>query len=53
MVYDPHKTGIQGEETACGFLEKKGYRILDRNFRSGRYEIDIIAQNGKNIVWRQ
>ena len=51
MVNDPHSTGIQGEEAACRYLEKKGYHILDRNFRGGRYEIDIVAQNGNIVVF--
>ena len=51
MVNDPHSTGIQGEEAACRYLEKKGYQILDRNFRGKRYEIDIVAQNGNTIVF--
>lgn len=35
---------------AAKFLEGKGYRILDRNWRSGKHEIDIIAQDGETIV---
>ena len=44
-------TGAQGEETAAGFLEARGYRILDRNFRGERYEIDIIAEQDETIVF--
>jgi putative endonuclease len=32
-----------GEEKACEFLRKKGYKIIDRNFRKGYGEIDIVA----------
>ncbi|MEM6343719.1 MAG: YraN family protein [Bacteroidota bacterium] len=35
--------GIQGEEIAAGFLEAKGYNILDRNYRYQKGEIDIVA----------
>ena len=38
------RTGSLGEDLAVEFLEKKGYKILERNWRSGRYEIDIIAE---------
>lgn len=35
--------GKQGELLACEYLEKKGYRIVVQNFRSGKGEIDLIA----------
>ena len=42
--------GIQGEQLACQFLEKKGYVILERNWRHAKHELDIIAQDGKELV---
>lgn len=45
------KTGAKGEFLACDFLEKKGYLILEKNWRSGRYEIDIIAELNNIIVF--
>ncbi len=42
-----------GEEEACRFLQKKGYKILQRNFRSAKGEIDIIARSGKMIVFAE
>lgn len=36
--------GKLGEDTACDFLIKNGYKILDRNWRCHPKEIDIIAQ---------
>ena len=35
--------GRRGEDVAVAFLEAKGYRILDRNVRWGREEVDIVA----------
>lgn len=35
--------GKKGEDLAAGWLSGRGYRILHRNWRHGRYEIDIIA----------
>lgn len=35
--------GRLGEIIASEFLEQKGYTILERNYRFGKSEIDIIA----------
>jgi len=45
-----NEKGKQGEEIAVEFLKKKGYKILETNWRLGRNEIDIIAIDGKFIV---
>ncbi|PHQ55248.1 MAG: endonuclease [Lutibacter sp.] len=39
-----HELGQKGEQLAVEFLQKKGYRILDRNWRYKKAEVDIIAQ---------
>ncbi|WP_018341982.1 YraN family protein [Cytophaga aurantiaca] len=36
--------GIAGEDKACMYLEQKGYKIFQRNYRAGKGEIDIVAQ---------
>jgi len=39
--------GSIGEKHAVEFLSKRGYEILERNFRIGRFgEVDIIAKEG-------
>ena len=44
--------GKKGEEIACDYLTKKGYKIVERNKRFSRYcEIDIIAQDKDTIVF--
>lgn len=43
--------GRFGERAAADFLKRKGYRILERNFRAGRNEIDIIASRRAEIVF--
>lgn len=35
--------GLKGEEAAVDWLRRNGFMILERNWRNGRYEIDIIA----------
>lgn len=48
---DEHlKTGALGEELACRYLEAAGYSILERNWRYGHKEIDIIAQLGGTLA---
>lgn len=43
--------GSQGEEYVMSFLEKEGYRIRARNYRTARGEIDIIAEHGETIAF--
>ena len=38
-----NKLGKKGEDTATRYLEKMKYKILKRNYRNRRGEIDIIA----------
>ena len=38
--------GRDGEDIACQFLERKGYKIIGRNYRRKWGEIDIIAEKG-------
>ena len=38
------RIGEAGEQLACQWLERQGYRILHRNWRHSYHEIDIIAQ---------
>jgi putative endonuclease len=42
-MHDTHQLGQQGEQIAADYLQKKGYRIIERNYRYRRNEIDIIA----------
>lgn len=43
--------GAQGEDIAIDYLRLKGYVILDRNWRSGHREIDIVARKDDTIVF--
>lgn len=42
---------IIGEDLACNYLKKKGYSIIERNFRKGYGEIDIIAVFKDTLVF--
>jgi putative endonuclease len=44
-------TGAQGEEIAAEYLVKRGYRILQRNYRTALGEIDIVAREGNVLVF--
>ena len=43
--------GNHGEELAAAFLERGGLRIVERNFRCKGGEIDIVAKDGKTLVF--
>jgi putative endonuclease len=46
----PHiRTGEKGEALAADWLTRHGYQILHRNWRHGRYEVDIIAVKKETI----
>jgi putative endonuclease len=43
--------GIEGESIACAELEKLGYAIVERRYRSKFGEIDIVANDSGTIVF--
>ena len=43
--------GRLGEDLACDYLEKNGYRIVRRNIHLGKNELDIIAEDDDYIVF--
>lgn len=43
--------GKIGEDLACAELERRGYAILARRYRLRTGEIDIIARDGRAIVF--
>lgn len=42
--------GVLGEQMATRYLEDQGYVILDRNYRKGHKEVDIIALDHGEIA---
>jgi putative endonuclease len=51
MGTDKQIKGRLGEDEAVRFLEKNGYRILERNFRCRHGEVDVIAEENGTIVF--
>lgn len=45
------KIGDKGEDGAVNFLFANGYEVLERNYRFGRGEIDIIAQHNNSLIF--
>ncbi|MGB5824443.1 MAG: YraN family protein [Proteocatella sp.] len=43
--------GDYGERLAAEYLNRKGYRIIDRNYRAKSGEIDIISFDGRTLVF--
>ena len=43
-VLHTSRIGQAGEQMACDFLETQGHQILDRNWRTGHLELDIVSE---------
>ncbi|PID40195.1 MAG: YraN family protein [Proteobacteria bacterium] len=51
MLNRQQEFGRRSERLAAVYLKRKGYRILETNFRCSSGEIDIIAREKKTIVF--
>ena len=51
MAIASRQLGDWGESLACQFLKRNGYKILQRNYRAMRGEIDIIAKERQTVVF--
>ncbi|HET7059984.1 MAG TPA: YraN family protein [Candidatus Saccharimonadales bacterium] len=45
------ETGRRAEKAAATYLEMRGYKIIERNWRRPRCEIDIIAEKDGTIYF--
>jgi putative endonuclease len=43
--------GARGEKAAARYLRRHGYKILLKNFRSGKAEVDIVARHRDWLVF--
>jgi len=45
-----NKLGQKGEEAARQYLNSLGYHIVNQNWRSGRYELDMVARHNEMVI---
>ena len=43
--------GQIGEDLAAKFLEERGYKILEQNYKTRYSEIDLVASKGEDLVF--
>lgn len=58
MKSSAKEKGKEGEELAVAFLVEKGFEIVERNYRYGKGELDLIAREKDFLVfievkWRE
>ncbi len=53
MATTKQHTGNKGENYACDFLVEKNFKIIERNYRYGHGEVDIIANDGDVLVFAE
>ena len=46
-----NELGKWGEEMAAEYLLRKGYTIMERDWKSGHRDLDIIALDGNTVVF--
>ena len=51
VLTDKKELGNLGEDAACRYLKKNGYKITKRNYVANGHEIDIIAENKDYICF--
>ena len=49
---DPrHALGAAGERLAAAHLEARGYTLIERNYRTRHGELDLVAVDGRHLVF--
>ena len=51
MAKTTKQIGDAGEDRAVQILSESGYQIVERNFRTRYGEVDVIARDGKTLVF--
>lgn len=46
-----NELGKKGEQAAANFMKNEGYKVLKRNWRMYRHEIDIVAEDEEYIIF--
>lgn len=45
-----NELGKWGEDLAASYLEEQGYEILERDWKSGHHDLDIVARDENTLV---
>jgi putative endonuclease len=53
MTRERLRCGAEGEALATTFLRARGYTIVARNFRCAAGEIDVVALDGRTLVFAE
>lgn len=48
---ESHELGRRSERMAAEYLKQRGYAILERNYRVGHKEVDLIARRGRLVAF--
>ena len=51
MTYARLLLGKHGEDLACAALERRGYRVIAKGYRTKSGELDIVAQDREYLVF--
>ncbi|MGI5837035.1 MAG: YraN family protein [Chloroflexota bacterium] len=46
-----HEIGRHGEDIAARYLQESGYRLIQRNYRCSLGELDLVAEDGDDLVF--
>ena len=49
--HPPHVLGRRGERLAVDYLREAGWTVVERNYRFGRREVDLIVQKGRLLAF--
>lgn len=50
---DKKAVGTAGEKSACKFIKKEGYRVIEKNYRTKYGEIEIIGIEGDTLCFAE